>query len=61
MRLLTIREDLGLKQSLMKYEGSISQLGQKMQAIQGKKRLWGQTKKRTALMSNDSEATVLRH
>lgn len=54
-------DDLGLKQSLVKYEGSISQLGHKMQAIQGKKRLWGQTKKWMALMSNDSEVTMLRH
>ncbi|KAM0704342.1 hypothetical protein Q7P35_008576 [Cladosporium inversicolor] len=53
--------DLGLKQSLVKYEGTISQLGHKMQAIQGKKRLWSKTKKWMELMSSDSEVTMLRN
>ena len=53
-------DDLGLKQCLVKYEGSIAQLGHKMQAIQGSKRLWGKTKKWMELMSSDSEVTMLR-
>jgi hypothetical protein len=53
-------DDLGLKQCLVKYEGSIAQLGHKMQAIQGRKRLWGKTKKWMELMSSDSEVTMLR-
>jgi hypothetical protein len=32
-------DDIGLQQSLLKYESSISQLGHKMQAIHGRKRL----------------------
>jgi hypothetical protein len=54
-------DDLGLRQSLVKYEGTIAQLGHKMQAIQGKKRLWSQTKKWMKLMSSDSEVTMLRN
>jgi hypothetical protein len=53
-------DDLGLKQCLVKYEVSIAQLGHKMQAIHGKKRLWGQTKKWMELMSSDSEVAMLR-
>lgn len=53
-------DDLGLKQSLVKYEDTIAQLGQKMQKIQSKKRLWNKAKKWIELMSNDSEVTMLR-
>jgi hypothetical protein len=52
--------DVGLKQSLLKYEDSISQLGYKMQAIQAKKKLIGRTKMWMKLMSSDSEVNMLR-
>lgn len=54
-------DDIGLQQSLLKYESSISQLGHEMQAIHGRKRPWGQTKNWMKLMSKDSEVTMLRH
>jgi hypothetical protein len=53
-------DDLGLKQSLSKYEDSISQLGYKMQTIQAKKKLIGRTKMWMKLMSSDSEVNMLR-
>jgi hypothetical protein len=53
-------DSLGLEQCLVKYEGTIAQLGQKMQAIQGRKRLWGMTKEWMELMWSDSEVMMLR-
>jgi plasmid rolling circle replication initiator protein Rep len=53
-------DDVGLKQSLLKYEDSISQLGHKMQTIQAKKKLLGRTEMWMKLMSRDSDVNMLR-
>jgi hypothetical protein len=53
-------DDLGLKQSLSKYEDSISQLDHRMRTIQAKKKLLGRTEMWMKLMSSDNDVNMLR-
>jgi hypothetical protein len=53
-------DDLGLEQSIWRYQGSITKLVLKMEAIESRKKLIGQTRMWMELMSTDSEVTKLR-
>jgi hypothetical protein len=53
-------DNLDLKQALLQYEDTVTQLRYKMQIIQSKTKLVGRTKMWMELMSSDSEVTMLR-